>query len=36
MKPRKLGVTAMRDVGGETFTPELAAGFAQVLAVVVS
>src|ERR1700749_510713 len=29
MKPLKIGITGVRGVVGETFTPELAVGFAQ-------
>lgn len=31
MKPLKIGITGVRGVVGETFTPELAVGFAQAL-----
>ncbi len=32
MKPLKLGITGVRGIVGETFTPEVAAGFAQAFA----
>src|SRR6266566_7385529 len=32
MKPLKIGITGVRGIVGETFTPEVAAGFAQAFA----
>src|SRR2546430_13267182 len=32
MKPLKIGITGVRGVVGETFTPEVSAGFAQAFA----
>jgi|ERR1041385_507431 phosphomannomutase len=32
MKPLKIGITGVRGIVGETFTPEVAVGFAQAFA----